>query len=257
LKKKKNCCLKSFLVLFLKFHTEAVPPFPYKALSKDFVFKGLLKCQNCGCSMSAEMKTKKSGLIFIYYSCTNAKGICKKVYVSEKDLLKPVYDMLGKFENISEEVQNELVNELRKNTEAEIVFHKEQINRIRTNYDKLKQAQNNLLSAFISPDNQSITKDIYDKKYQELQDQIQTLEIEMSEHQKADYDYQTTVATVFSVARRAKAIFENSSDIAGKRQFLSFILQNPIVNDKKLSFTIASPFNLVLELAESPNWLRW
>ena len=100
-----------------------------------------------------------------------------------------------------------------------------------------------------------ITKDIYDKKYQELQDQIQTLEIEMSEYQKADYDYQTTIATVFSVARRAKTIFENSSDIAGKRQFLSFILQNPIVNEKKLSFTIASPFNLVLELASSPNLL--
>jgi len=78
----------------------------------------------------------------------------------------------------------------------------------------------------------------------------------MSEHQKADSNYQTTIATVFSVARRAKTIFENSSDIAGKRQFLNYLLQNPVVNEKKLSFTIASPFNLVLELAESPNWLR-
>ena len=229
---------------------------PYKALSKDFVFKGLLKCQNCGCAMSAEKKIKKSGLVFIYYSCTNAKGVCKRIYIPEKDLLKPVYEVLEKFETISEDVQNELVNELRKNTEAEIVFHKEQINRIRSSYDKTKQAQNNLLSAFISPDNQSITKEVYDKKYQELQDQLQTLEIEMSEHQKADYDYQTTIATVFSVARRAKAIFENSSDIAGKRQFLSYLLQNPVVNEKRLSFTIASPFNLVLELAENPNWLR-
>jgi hypothetical protein len=77
----------------------------------------------------------------------------------------------------------------------------------------------------------------------------------MAEHSKADYDYQTTVATVVSVARRAKTIFENSSDIAGKRQFLSCILQNPTVNGKKLDFSIASPFNLVLELANSPNWL--
>ncbi len=42
-------------------------------------------------------------------------------------------------------------------------------------------------------------------------DQIQTLEIEMSEHTKADYEYQTTVSTVISVARRAKTIFEKSS----------------------------------------------
>jgi len=78
----------------------------------------------------------------------------------------------------------------------------------------------------------------------------------MSEHSKADCEYQNTVATVISVVRRAKTIFENSSDIAGKRQFLSYILQNPTVNEKKLYFTIASPFNLVLELASTPNWLR-
>ena len=77
----------------------------------------------------------------------------------------------------------------------------------------------------------------------------------MSEHSKADYNYQTTVATVLSVARRSKTIFDNSSEPARKRQFLNYILQNPIVNEKKLYFTIASPFNLVLELASNPNWL--
>jgi hypothetical protein len=103
---------------------------------------------------------------------------------------------------------------------------------------------------------QRITKDVYDKKHQEYRDQIQTLEIEMSEHSKADYDYQTTVATVLSVARRAKTIFDNSSEPARKRAFLNYLLQNPTINGKKLYFTIASPFNLVLELASSPNWLQ-
>jgi hypothetical protein len=101
-----------------------------------------------------------------------------------------------------------------------------------------------------------ITKDIYDKKHQEYQDQIQVLEIELSEHSKADYDYQTTVATVLSVARRARTIFDNSSEPARKRAFLNYLLQNPTVDGKKLYFSIASPFNLVLQLADSPNWLR-
>jgi len=96
-----------------------------------------------------------------------------------------------------------------------------------------------------------ITKDIYDKKHQEQQDQIQTLEIEMSEHQKADYNYQTTVATVLSVARRAKTIFENSSEVAGKRAFLNYLLQNPIVTGKTLTFELKKPFDLVLNLANA------
>lgn len=226
---------------------------PYKVHSKDFIFKGLIKCQNCGCSVSPEIKTKASGKTFTYYSCTNGKHVCKRVYVPENDLLKPIYEVLERFESITEEAQNELIDELRKNTESEVVFHKAQINRIRTEYDKLKNKQDRLLEAFLD---QSITKDIYDKKHQEYQDQIQTLEIELTEHTKADYDYQTTVATVLSVARRAKSIFENSSDVAGKRAFLNYLLQNPTLNGKKLYFSIASPFNLVLELADNPIWLR-
>jgi aminopeptidase N len=100
-----------------------------------------------------------------------------------------------------------------------------------------------------------ITKDVYDKKHQEYHDKLQLLNIELDEHTKADYDYQTTVATVVSVARRAKAIFESSED-KEKRAFLNYLLQNPTVNGKELAFTLASPFNLVLDLATSPNWLR-
>ena len=101
-----------------------------------------------------------------------------------------------------------------------------------------------------------ITKDIYDKKHQEYADKLQLLETELSEHREADYEYQTTVASLISVARRSKEIFENCSEPAEKRAFLRMILQNPTVNRKKLCFSIASPFNLVLELADRPNLLR-
>ncbi len=77
----------------------------------------------------------------------------------------------------------------------------------------------------------------------------------MAEHQKADFEHQTTIATVLSVVRRARTIFEQSSDLAGKRAFLSYLLQNPIVDGKKLHFTVATPFDLGLELADCPNWL--
>ncbi len=224
-----------------------------KFVSREYIFKGLLTCQNCGCSMTPEMKIKKSGLTFIYYSCTNSKGICQRQYVPEKDLLKPVYEVLERFEGITEETQNTVVKELRETTEAEVAFYKAQVARIRNEHDQLKEKDNRLLEMYLDG-NQSITKDIYDKKHQEYADKIQLLEVELSEHRKADYDYQTTVAVVLSVARRAKTIFE-SSEPHEKRVFLNYLLQNPTVNAKKIEFTMRSPFNLVLELASSPNWL--
>ncbi len=228
---------------------------PSKAYTKiEYILgDGLLKCKNCGCSISFETKRKPSGKVYVIGSCTNAKGICKREYINENDLLKPIDKVLNKFSTITEDVQNDLVAELRKNTEAEVEFHKNQVNRIRKDYDEFKEMDNNLIDMFTR---KSITKDIYDKKHQEYADKLQLLEVELSEHRKADYEYQTTVVSLISVARRSKEIFGNCSEPMQKRAFLNFILQNPVINGKKLEFSIASPFNLVLELADRPNLLR-
>ncbi|MDA1060376.1 MAG: hypothetical protein O3B47_01125 [bacterium] len=102
--------------------------------------------------------------------------------------------------------------------------------------------------------NGRITKDIYDKKHQEYHDKLQLLNIELEEHTKADYDYQTTVATVLSLARRAKEIFE-SSEVQEKTTFLNYLFQNSTLKGRKLDLKLRSPFHLVLELSSSPFWL--
>lgn len=222
---------------------------PYKTQSKEYIFKGLLKCEECGCSMTPETHKKKSGLVFTYYVCTNAKKVCKRIYVPEETLLEPIYEVLGRFESISEATQDKIVKELRKTTEAEIAFHKAQINRIRIEQDQYTQRKDSLLDLLLD---KSITKEQYDKKLQTFSDKLQSLNLEFEEHTRADCDYQTTVATVFSLARRAKSIFE-SSETNEKRAFINYLLQNPTVKSKDLHFTMRSPFDLVLELADCPS----
>ena len=228
---------------------------PSKARTKiEYILgDGLLSCQNCGCAISFETKKKPSGKVYIVGSCTNSKGICKREYVNENKLLEPVYKVLDKFETITEDVQNDLVNELRKQSESEVEYHKNQINRIRSEYEKTKEKDNRLLEAYLE---QSITKDIYDKKHQEYADKLQLLNIELEEYTDADFEYQTTLTTLLDVARRARTIFDNCSEPREKRAFLKMILQNPTVKAKKLEFAMVSPFNLVLELADSPTLLR-
>lgn len=45
---------------------------------------------------------------------------------------------------------------------------------------------------------------------QEYNDKIRLLEIELSEYGKADNEYKIVISTVFSLARRAKEIFDSS-----------------------------------------------
>ena len=224
-----------------------------KEISKSFVFKGLLTCKNCGCLLSPEMKVKKSGLKFIYYSCTNAKGICKRVYVPEKTFLDRVKEVFDKFKKIPREVQDRLVSELRALNEGEVEFHSREIERIRAEYDKMQGRIQVLLDMRLD---KSITHDGYDKKLQELKDKQYRLNVELDEYTKADHQYHIHVSVVINLSRRLGDIFESSSDPMEKRAILGFILQNPTVSGKKLAFTLKKPFDTVLELATCPTGLQ-
>jgi site-specific DNA recombinase len=217
---------------------------PSKEVSKPYIFKGLLSCSNCGCLMSPEIKKGK----YIYYSCTNAKGICHREYINEETLLKPIYEVLDAFESIPEEVQAKLVEELRNTSEMETLYHKKQIKRLRGASEVIQTKKERLLDRHLDG---SITSDDYTKKLNQLHSEQQKLNIELEEYMKGDYEYHLHVGTVLSISRRAKEIFE-SSEIDEKRAILRYLLQNPTVKGKKLSFTLASPFNLVLEVASEP-----
>ncbi|HEY4520067.1 MAG TPA: recombinase family protein [Candidatus Paceibacterota bacterium] len=224
---------------------------PSQVDAKPFIFRGLLPCKRCGCLYSFELKKKPSGKVYIIGSCTNAKGICKKEYVNENNLLKPVQEVFEAFESIPREVQDRLVNELRALNEGQAAFHDKAIARIRAEYDRVETRKRNLLDIRLD---MSITKDEYDKKLQELSDEQHRLNIELEEYTKADHQYHIHVNTVLNLSRNMREIFE-SSEPAEKRQFLGLLLQNPTVSGKKLQFTLRKPFDTVLQLAHHPNEL--
>ena len=222
---------------------------PSKVTSKPFVLKGLLTCKNCGCLMSPEIKKGK----FIYYSCANGKGICKRVYIPEKVLLEPIRKVFEAFRGIPEEVQERLVSELRTLNEGEAAFHEKEIRRMRVEYDQTQKRIGALLDMRLD---QSITRDEYDKKLESLKDKQYQLNIELDEYTKADHKYHIHVSTVINLSRRMGEIFE-SSELEEKRAILNFLLQNPTVSGRKLEFELKKPFDTVLELAHHPTRLRW
>lgn len=220
--------------------------------TRDFVFWGVLKCEKCGCSITPELKRKKSWKEYVYYSCTNGKEICTREYVNENELLCPIHDILRSFTSIPEGTFNKLLNELRNSNETDRTFSKAQIGRLQRD---LKQAQiedENLIRKFCDPSTR-ITPEIYDRLHQENQDKITQFENSIKKYSEEDSEYETTLEIVISLATRAKEIFE-SSEVAEKRMFVRLLLQNPTLDGKKPLFHLQSPFHLVAKLNKSENW---
>ena len=209
---------------------------PFKYAAKPYIFRGLVRCARCGCSMSPETAKGK----FIYYSCTNAKkNICdKKVYIPEKNFLMPVYEVLKTFNSIPQAKIDSIVEGLKKSNENKDVYHKEAIRSLRQEYDAIQIRLSRLTDLLLD---QSITKDFYDNKLKEMKQKQYDINIQLENHTRADENYYITASTVLNLAKNALSLFE-SSEVLEKRAMLNFILQNCVASGKKLEFYFRSPF---------------
>ena len=58
----------------------------YKAI--QFAFRGLIKCDTCGCAITPEHKIKKNGKRYVYLKCSHLRGNCKQGLVNENVLFE-------------------------------------------------------------------------------------------------------------------------------------------------------------------------
>lgn len=221
---------------------------PFRYACKPFAFRGLIKCADCGCTITAETSKHK----YNYYSCTNfKKAHAKRLYINEGRLLEPVYSVLRRIRLTDGQVSR-LTASLKQTDEAKDKFFEASIETLRGEYDKYEKRKSNLLDRLAD---EEIAKEDYDKKLNEYQTKQSLINTEMAKHHKADNEYYITVAMILSLAKRAYSIFKSSEPME-KRAFLNFLLQNSKLQGRKFTFELKKPFNAAVVAHESSNLLR-
>lgn len=220
-------------------------PFSYGA--KPFIFRGLIKCADCGCTITAE--TSKS---HIYYHCTNYKRMHdKRTYVKEEELLKSVSGILKNLQ-LSDEQISKLVDGLKNINESHKCFNKEAVSSLRQEYDKYEDRLNRATDLLLDG---KLDNDIYNKKLKEIKDKQQDILNKMQLNDDIDEEAHITLNTVLSLAKRAYDIFK-SSEVDEKRNILNFLLQNCELKEKKLLYKLKAPFDTVLKVKRCSIGLR-
>lgn len=208
---------------------------PTKYASKPFVFRGLITCSKCGGVVGGQLKKGK----YAYYSCSGYKN-CERVYVPESELIDQVNTILDSIK-LSDERIEEIKSGLRYLGDSENKFHKNSMNSLKADYDKYEIRIRKMYEDRLDG---RLTGEMYDKLLTEYKSrQAEILEL-MGDHSVADEQFYVTANILLSIAKRAKEIFM-SSEVNEKRQLLSFLLQNCVLNQKKLDFTLHSPFDLM------------
>jgi site-specific DNA recombinase len=169
---------------------------PFKYASKPYILRGMIKCADCGCTITPE--TSKG---HIYYSCTNYHKVHKKrVYVKENELLEPIYGLLDGIQ-LSDEQIKELVDNLKQIVKNKNDFLANSLLILRKEYDKLS---NRLSKLQDDKYDGCITNDLYNQKFKEYTEKQDKVMNEMNRHNIADKEFYITANTVLNLAQRAR-----------------------------------------------------
>ena len=98
---------------------------------------------------------------------------------------------------------------------------------------------------------ESIPKDEYDKRRNQLVEEKYDIESKIAKHNDADEDFAITIEYILDIASRTYELFK-SSGIDKKRRILNLVFPNFFLNGSKLEYTIRSPFNMLVNRATHP-----
>lgn len=224
---------------------EGYPKKPSKYSAKPYIFRGLMTCERCGCTITPEIHKKK----YIYYHCTNYRQNCEKIWVNEDELIKPVKALLEGLK-LPQERLEELVGSLKTTEQAKNEFQQAQLKTLRERHDIINKRISIMYEDRLDG---RITANDYDQKLKVFKEEQYDIEFKMKQFDNANNSYYITANTVLSLAQRASEIFE-SSEPDEKRQLLKFLFQNLKLDGKNLQYKLKAPFEGVLSANTHHSW---
>lgn len=216
-------------------------------ITQDFILRGFVKCGYCGYQIIGERHTKKSGLVFEYYTCCMRKKgkKCLQPYVRSELLEEQFLSFLSKI-RLSESFVKWAIKWLRSAELQDNEVRKKQLELHTKEYDGLGNQINKLMD--------KLTQDtIGDQEYlahkQRYLQQRTRLNRKIKNFDKDWTKWTELSIKTFEFANEAQEKWSNGS-LQDKQLILSIIGSNFVLKDKKLTIQPKTPF-LIIENALS------
>jgi len=205
-----------------------------------FVYTGLLKCAECGYSITAEIKKGR----YIYYHCTFDKGKCGGSYVREEELERQFCGILRQFE-FSQVVFDWTQEALRLSQGEKAEFHNKAIEKLNAQYLKL---QNRIDQMYLDKLDGEIEEAFYKRHVSQWREEQDHIQEQIRQHQKADENYIEQGIKLIEIARNAYEFFMSKSK-PERAELIRFILPDSQLNNGKIEPTFKPPFDIIWQLS--------
>lgn len=221
-----------------------------KGYNKEaFAFRGIIRC-SCGSIMSPEKHTKKSGHEIVYVKCSHYHRDCTQKPVNEKILMEQVNEQIFDKLSITQEELALLKKLVRKDIEKEriedVQAKKQTEGLLKEMATKKKCLLEHLLSNHIDAETYNAQKADYEAEELELKEEI-------TRRSQIDGEIEQKTDCLIDFVANIREIFKGSK-IEQKHQFLKMLVSNSLIEGKKLSISMARPFDYFVK---TPDCIQW
>ena len=207
-----------------------------------FAFTGLIRCGECGCGITAEVKVNKYGSRYVYYHCTkkNHDVECGQGAIREKDLERQLAEYLERIhlpKTLLEIGLAQLQEELKTDQEHRTA-----------SLLSLEHALQNCVRRLENLNQMRLRDLINDEEYLCEKRTLQNEKLGFEQRLKAGKNgverISDSIKETFLFAHEAKEQFLKAAP-DGKKLILQGIGSNFLLRDKKLSIDVKKPFVLI------------
>lgn len=215
-----------------------------------FVFRGLVKCAECGCTISSETHKKKSGRTYTYLRCGHTKGICNQELVNEDFLLQQldneVFSKIRLSRNILEPLKKCVQKRLIEESDANMVMKR----KITTELNNLAARERRIKDSFFDGD---ITREEWQEEKANIVAKREELQKTAEKYADISKDIQITVNEVLDIAATVSDIMKEANPTQ-KNKLLSLMLAECYLDGQKLIYKLQKPFDKLVNLKNTNTW---
>ena len=203
-------------------------------------YAGLVTCGHCGCLLTPEQHTKKSGKRYTYYRCTGFKGKCPEPYVREEELAIKFADVV-KAIHLDDETLTWIVAALKASQKDELEFHRQAVDDLNRELGKIRSRMS---QAYEDKLDGKIDEQIWSDLHSKYKTQQETLERQLSAHLIADRSYLQQGIQILALANKAYDLYLKQPH-EERAKLLQFLLLNSTLKDGNLWVTYRKPFDML------------
>lgn len=219
-----------------------------RARTHRFAFSGMIRCAKCGNLLVFDRKTKyykgtNRTAHYTYAYCTGRKrGECDQPGIELGALEKQIVETLTAI-TIPEEFKNWALKYLKEVNAWEVKDRKTIHESLQRSYNETQGKLDRLVDLRI---NEEVEKEEYLQKRAELKEELSQLKSKLESTEKRSVGWLELTERTFEFATHARYWFENGN-LQEKREILSAISSNLLIDDRTLKITLIKPFAILNE----------